>query len=100
MHQELFKIPDAKYLRTIIISSSDERVVILATPDGNTVEIYGGLLANLGAARKLSISNKIRFNPKEDTAFIRESANEMRICITSLRDKKTYTFDLGRLFDL
>lgn len=100
MHEEVFEVPDAKCLRAVLISSDDQKVVILATPDGSTVEIWGGLLLDPGAAKKLAISTKIRFDPKEDTAYIREASNEMRICLTSLREKKTYTFDLGRLFDL
>lgn len=100
MHEQVIKVHDAKCLRTVIISSNDEKVVILATPDGSTVEIYGGLLSDIGASRKLAISTKIKYDPKEDTAYIRESGGVMRVCITSLRNKKTYAFDLARLFDL
>lgn len=100
MHEEVFKIPAARYLRTIIVSSNDEKVVVLATPDGSVVEIYGAQVSDIANAKKLAMSTKIRYDPKHDTAFIRESGSDMRICLTSLRDKKTYSFDLGRLFDL
>lgn len=96
----VFRIPDAKWLRTVIISSDDEKVVILATPDGSAVEIYGALVSDIAKAKKLAISTKIRYDPMYDTAFIRESGNCMEICITSLEDKQTYSFDLRYLFDL
>lgn len=96
----VFRIPDAKWLRTVIISSDDEKVVILSTPDGRDVEIYGALVSDIAKAKKLAISTKIRYDPMYDTAFIRENGNYMKICITSLKDKQTYSFDLRNLFDL
>jgi hypothetical protein len=99
MPQDVFRIPDANTLGAIIISSDGGKMVILATPDDSEVEIYGALVSDIANAKKLATSTKIRYDPMHNTAFMRESGNEMRICITSLSDKKTHSFNLGRLLD-
>lgn len=92
-------VQGVKHLRSVLISSDDEKVVMLATPDGSHVEIYGGPLRDLTMTKKLDISTRIRFDEKRDSAYLREGTHGMQLCLTSLRERSSYTVDLGRLFD-
>jgi hypothetical protein len=86
-------------LYTILISSNDEKIVILAESDKGYLEIWGGFLNSLEVPKKLPVKEeKIRYEPKTDSAHLLEN-ERMKLQITTLRNRETLSFVLDRLFE-
>ncbi|KAI1344882.1 hypothetical protein F5Y15DRAFT_9520 [Xylariaceae sp. FL0016] len=98
LHGENIRIAGISRLKTLLITSDDERVVMLATPGNSDLQIFGATIGSLEAPRKQEISDRIRYNPDKDSAFLQENNGRIQLLVTTVRDEKTYTFDLQRLF--
>jgi hypothetical protein len=90
---------NGRMLNTILITSDDERIVILADSDKGNLEICGGFLKSLPITKPLLIMDKVKYRPSTDIAYLSEEENRVILQLTIFEERTTLRFPLDRLFE-
>jgi hypothetical protein len=94
---DTLKIQISAQLVAIMISSDDERIVMLAH-SGGSLEIWGAFIDAPEVPRSLKALERVTFQPEVDDAIIIGDPGSMKLLLIILAEKKSYKFDIESLF--
>ncbi|ETS78432.1 hypothetical protein PFICI_10494 [Pestalotiopsis fici W106-1] len=80
-------------LKTILVTRDNSRLVMLATPNGHTLEIYVSALRKKFEAQRLVTKDEIRYDPRKDSAYLSETADKwLELQVASKQKSCVFTY--------
>lgn len=98
LHGDLTRITNTVGLKTVLLSSDDKRLVMLAQ-NSHGFHIYGSWLGKPHIYKELKIDpREILYDPGRDNAYLKESGGKTELYLTILKTRMTHRPGLDTLF--